>query len=140
MRMSDQEYFRSCVAQERHLAQLLGHEVEEYYESAGVLWENTHPMPQWTRDWGACGPLMTAYEIPLHYDPDPEDGHGSAVIAGPVVVRLADHPNKDRAVMFAVVKAVIHCLEHRKDKAGHPQHSLHLPHRHGGHSGHPAHK
>ena len=36
MRMSDEEYFRSCVAKERHLAQLLGHHnIEECYESAG---------------------------------------------------------------------------------------------------------
>lgn len=122
MRMSDQEYFRSCIAQERHLAQLLGHEVEEYYESAGTLWENTTPLPKWTRDWKACGPLMTGYDIPLAYDSEPADGHGSAVIAGPVVVRLADHPSKDRAVMYAIVKAVIHLLEHRKDKNSHLRH------------------
>jgi hypothetical protein len=60
MRTSDEEYFRSCVAKERHLAQLLGHHVEEYYESAGTLWENTTALPQWTRDWSACGTLMTA--------------------------------------------------------------------------------
>lgn len=136
MRMSDQEYFRSCVAQERHLAQLLGHEVEEYYESAGVLWENTRPMPQWTRDWSACGPLLTAYDIPLAFDHEPEDGHGSAVVAGPIVVRLSDHPSKDRAVMFAIVKAVIHCIEHHKNKASHPAHS-HPPH-HSHHVGQPA--
>ena len=38
MHISDQEYFRSCVAMERHLAQLLGHQhIEECYESAGTL-------------------------------------------------------------------------------------------------------
>lgn len=109
MRMSDEEYFRSCVARERHLAHLLGHEVEEFYESAGTLWENTRPMPQWTRDWTACGPLITEYRIGIGFG---EDAHGAYVTAGPVVVHLSDHPSKDRAVMFAIVKAVIHRLEH----------------------------
>ena len=68
MRMNDQEYFRSCVAKERHLAQLLGHRhIEECYESAGTLWDNAQALPQWTRDWRACGPLMTEYGITVTY-------------------------------------------------------------------------
>lgn len=114
MRMSDEEYFRSCVAKERHLAQLLGHQVEEFYESAGTLWENTKPMPQWTRDWAACGPLMTKYGIALSYGKEPGQDQIGFVTAGPVVVHFSDHPNRDRAVMYAVVKAVIHCIEHDK--------------------------
>ena len=68
MRISDQDYFRSCVAKERHLARLLGHtHIEEDYESAGTLWENTNALPKWTRDWKACGPLMTQYDIEIAY-------------------------------------------------------------------------
>jgi hypothetical protein len=119
MRMSDEEYFRSCVAQERHLAQLLGHEVEEYYESAGTLWENTEPLPQWTRDWKACGPLMTAYDISLNYGKEPEQAHSSQVSVGAIVVHFSDHPDKDRAVMYAVAKAVISVLEHAKAHKAH---------------------
>jgi hypothetical protein len=114
MRMSDEEYFRSCVAKERHLAQLLGHQVEEFYESAGTLWDNTKALPKWTRDWKACGPLMTKYELTLTYHKDPDQAHSSCVHIGPIVVRFADHPSKDRAVMYAIVKAVIALLEHGK--------------------------
>ncbi|OGB25574.1 MAG: aminoacyl-tRNA synthetase [Burkholderiales bacterium RIFCSPLOWO2_02_FULL_57_36] len=115
MRMSDEEYFRSCVAQERHLAYLLGHHnIEECYESAGTLWENTQALPQWTRDWNACGPLMTKYEITLHYESEAGQVHGSAVTIGKIVVHFSDHPTKDQAVRYAVVKAVIFLLEHPK--------------------------
>lgn len=120
MRMSDEEYFRSCVAKERHLAQLLGHEVEEYYESAGTLWVNTEPVPQWTRDWNACGALMTEYEIPVDFARESGAEHKSMVVAGPVIVHFADHPSRERAVMVAIVKAVIQQLEHDKShRRGH---------------------
>ena len=115
MRMSDEEYFRSCVAKERRLAQLLGYEnIEECYERAGTLLINTDPLPQWTRDWKACGPLIAAYGIPIGHGKDPAHEHGDAVISGAISVPLSDHPNKDRAIMFAVVKAVIALLEHAK--------------------------
>lgn len=115
MRMSDEEYFRSCVAKERHLAQLLGHHnIEECYESAGILWENTQALPQWTRDWNACGPLMTAYDITLNYGKESGHAHSSCVTSGSIVVQISDHPTKDRAVMYAIVKAVIFLLEHIK--------------------------
>lgn len=114
MRMSDEEYFRSCIAKERHLAQLLGHNVEEYYESAGTLWENTQALPKWTRDWSACGPLMTAYDITIVYIKEPGQGHSSSVMIGSIVAQFADHPSKDQAVMYAIVKAVISLVEHGK--------------------------
>jgi len=122
MRMSDEEYFRSCVAKERHLAQLLGHEVEEYYESAGVLWDGTQALPQWTRDWSACGPLIARYDVELRFVADEHTTEPHCVIAGPVTVRLSDHPSKDRAIMLAIVKAVICLLEHQhhgEHKHGH---------------------
>lgn len=57
MHINDQEYFRSCIARERQLAQLLGHHhIEECHESAAMLWDNAQALPQWTRDWRACGP------------------------------------------------------------------------------------
>ncbi len=114
MRMNDQEYFRSCIAKERHLAQLLGHQhIEECYESAGTLWDNASALPQWTRDWRACGPLMTGYRITLAYAQGlGEQGEGGVVTAGTTTVSFSDHPNRDRAVMYAIVKEVIHLLEH----------------------------
>lgn len=115
MRMSDEEYFRSCVAKERHLAHLLGHHnVEEFYESAGTLWENTRELPKWTRDWKACGPLLTEYEIALAFGREPGQARSSSVSAGSIVVHFSDHPSRDRAVMYAIVKAVIAHLEHAR--------------------------
>jgi hypothetical protein len=111
MRMTDQEYFRSCVAKERHLAQLLGHQhIEENYESAGTLWDNNQALPKWTRDWRACGPLMTTHGISVSFAP----GDASQVHIGSTVVRFADHPSPDRAVMFGIVKELICLLEHGK--------------------------
>jgi hypothetical protein len=108
MRMSDQEYFRSCIAKERQLAHLLGHpQVEECYESAGTLWDKAQALPQWTRDWRACGPLMTEYGIPVSYD------SGLAHL-GATTVHFADHPTRDRAVMYGIVKELIFLLEHGK--------------------------
>jgi hypothetical protein len=111
MRMTDQEYFRSCVAKERHLAQLLGHQhIEENYESAGTLWDSNQALPKWTRDWRACGPLMAAYGISVGFAP----GDAGQVRIGSTVVRFTDHPSPDCAVMFGIVKELICLLEHGK--------------------------
>ena len=108
MHISDQEYFRSCVARERHLAHLLGHQhIEECYESAGTFWAGNQALPQWTRDWCACGPLATAHGIGICYE------HGLARI-GSTTVHFADHPTRDRAVMYGIVKELIFMLEHGK--------------------------
>ena len=114
MQMSDQEYFRSCIAKERHLAQLLGHQnIEECYESAGTLWAGNQRLPQWTRDWRACGPLMTEYGLSVTYGDAPGQVGSSARI-GNTTVRFADHPSRDRAVMVGIVKELIFLLEHGK--------------------------
>ena len=108
MRMNDQEYFRSCIARERHLAQLLGHtHIEECYESAGTLWDSAQALPQWTRDWRACGALMTTYGISVSYDAE-------GATLGSTHVHFSDHPSRDRAVMYGIVKEVIFRLEHHK--------------------------
>ena len=113
MHMNDQEYFRSCIARERQLAQLLGHHhIEECYESAGTLWDNNHALPQWTRDWRACGPLMTEYGLTVTYGKELAGG-GFARI-GSTTVHFADHPTRDRAVMYGIVKELIFLLEHGK--------------------------
>ncbi|WP_137894947.1 aminoacyl-tRNA synthetase [Ramlibacter sp. 2FC] len=113
MRVSDQDYFRSCVAKERQLAHLLGHKnVEECYESAGTLWDNNRALPQWTRDWQACGPLLARFAIPVSYGHDPGQADHSYAIVGSTVVHFADHPSKDRALMYGIVKEVIQHLEH----------------------------
>lgn len=121
MRMSDEEYFRSCIAKERHLAHLLGHpDVEEFYESAGTLWEGTKAMPKWTRDRKACGPLlMTQYDVPVVYNKEAGQEHTVSVTAGSITVHFFDHPAKERAVMYAIVKAVIALIEHGKARKHH---------------------
>ena len=64
MRISDQDYFRSCIAKERRLAHLLGHhQIEECYESVGTLWAGAQQLPAWTRDWAACGPLLAEHGL-----------------------------------------------------------------------------
>lgn len=118
MRMSDEQYFRSCVAFERHLAQLLGyHNIEEYSENAGTLTERRNALPKWTRDWRACGPLLSEFELDIRFDRESGmesgRGHDRVVHVGPVTVHCSDHPSKERAVMVAVVKAAIYLLEHR---------------------------
>lgn len=113
MHVSDQEYFRSCIAKERQLAQLLGHRhIEECYESAGTLWDGAQALPRWTRDWRSCGPLMTEYGITVSYDTGPKPG-GQARM-GATTVHFADHPSRDRAVMYGIVKELIFLLEHGK--------------------------
>ena len=113
MHNSDQEYFRSCIARERQLAQLLGHQqIEECYESAGTLWAGNQALPKWTRDWRACGPLMTEYGLAIGYDGAP--GPGGWARIGATTVHFADHPTRDRAVMYGIVKELIFLLEHGK--------------------------
>ena len=113
MRMSDDQYFRSCVAQERHLAHLLGcHEIEEDYESAGVLFNHGRALPQWTRDWSACGPLIARYRLAVVFVEEDEAHPGGCVRVNGTSVRVADHPSTEHALRFAVVKAVIYLLEH----------------------------
>ncbi|MDB5744728.1 MAG: hypothetical protein JWR68_3043 [Polaromonas sp.] len=115
MRMSDQEYFRSCIAKERHLAQLLGHQhIEECYESAGTLWDNNQALPQWTRDWRACGPLMTRYGISVSLAGMSGSGGDGVARIGSTTVHFSDHPTPDRAVMYGIVKELIFLLEHHK--------------------------
>jgi hypothetical protein len=115
MRMSDEEYFRSCVARERQLAHLLGHKVEEFYEDAGTLWDGTVAMPKWTREMAACAPLIAEHCIDVRFDRDAA-GHAHCIHAGAVSVLVSDHPDRQHALMYAVVKAVVHLLEHRKQK------------------------
>jgi hypothetical protein len=115
MHISDQDYFRSCIAKERQLARLLGHShIEECYESAGTLWENTEALPKWTRDWKACGPLMTKYDIAISYGNEPGKDASSSATIGSTVIHFSDHPTKDRAVMYGIVKELIFRLEHHK--------------------------
>ena len=111
MRISDQDYFRSCIAKERHLAQLLGHrQIEECYESVGTLWDGAQKLPAWTRDWAACGPLLARYGISIAFEAADDDADQVAI--GATRIRLADHPSPDRALMFGIVKEVIRRLEH----------------------------
>lgn len=58
---------------------------------------------------------MTEYELTIIYHREPGEERSSSVSIGSIVARYADHPTKDRAVMYAIVKAVISLLEHRKD-------------------------
>ena len=113
MRISDQDYFRSCIAKERQLAQLLGHhQIEECYESVGTLWDGAQKLPAWTRDWAACGPLLAQHALSLVFlTPDDANEPEGAEI-GQTTVHFADHPNRERALLYGIVKEVIRRLEH----------------------------
>ncbi|MEO0002539.1 MAG: hypothetical protein RLZZ22_231 [Pseudomonadota bacterium] len=118
MRISDQDYFRSCIAKERQLAQLLGHQqIEECYESVGTLWAGAQALPAWSRDWAACGPLLARYALSLVFltSEDADEPDGAEI--GATRVRFSDHPSRDRALMFGIVKEVIRRL-------GHPHHAM----------------
>lgn len=112
MKNSDEEYFRTCVALERRLAHLLGHNnIEELNDSAGVLWEGTQALPQWTRAWEACGPLLARYKLAISHKPDADASKGDVVSIGDVHVHCHDHPSSDHALRHAIVKATILLLE-----------------------------
>ena len=59
---------------------------------------------------------MTDYRIALEYaqgmDGEGEVASDGVVTAGTTTVTLSDHPSRDRAVMYAIVKEVIYLLEH----------------------------
>lgn len=115
MHIDDEQYFRSCIAKERHLAQLLGHRhIEECYESAGTLWDKAQALPKWTRDWSACGPLLSRYGLSLAFGLNAGSSQPHSVTAGSTTVRFDDHPSPDRALMVAIVKEIIFRLEHTK--------------------------
>ena len=104
MRISDEQYFRSCVGKERHLAQLLGHQnIEECYETAGTLWAGAKALPQWTRDWGACGPLLARYKISLAWDAVPTAGDEDKP---PQFVRAGGVPERTGLLRPTVLRAV----------------------------------
>lgn len=113
MHISDQDYFRSCIAKERHLAQLLGHrQIEECYESVGTLWDGARKLPAWTRDWAACGPLLARHGLSVAFLTPEGADEPDQVEIGATRVRLADHPDRDRALMTGIVREVIRLLEH----------------------------
>jgi len=121
MRISDQDYFRSCIAKERHLAQLLGHhQIEECYESVGTLWDGARKLPAWTRDWAACGPLLAEHALSLVFvTPDGASEPDQADI-GATRVSFAEHPSRERALMVGIVREVIRRLEHGRHHAAQP--------------------
>ncbi|MGH8858172.1 MAG: aminoacyl-tRNA synthetase, partial [Polaromonas sp.] len=84
------------------------------YESAGTLWDNAQALPKWTRDWRACGPLMTEYGITVTYGHEAGQAGKGFARMGSTVVHFADHPTRDRAVMYGIVKELIFLLEHHK--------------------------
>lgn len=115
MHIDDEQYFRSCIAKERHLAQLLGHQhIEECYESAGTLWDGALALPKWTRDWSACGPLLSRFALSLTFGLAGGSLQAHSITVGATTVHFEDHPSSDQAVRVAIVKEIIFRLEHVK--------------------------
>lgn len=112
MQCSDEAYFRSCVANERRLAYLLGHHnLEEFDDRAGTLWEGSLALPQWTRSWQACGPLLAEHGFSIHYATDSHHPDHPLIKVGDIVVHSSEHPDMHHALRHAIVKATIHLLE-----------------------------
>lgn len=104
------------IEAEKRLAELLGwHSIDVV--SNGNMWGDKTPkknvtyvgirVPQWTRDWAACGSLMVEHEISVLQSPV------GVSTTGVGYVNFNDHPDKDAAVRYAIVMAVIQKLESR---------------------------
>lgn len=73
-------------------------------------------VPQWTRDWNACGPLMV--EHGLYPEVYTDAGLEFVWIKRSfckVNVPVSEHPDKDTAVRYAIVQAVIAKLEWQRE-------------------------
>lgn len=95
---------------DKRLVELLypGHPVLSVIEEATHI--NGKPW-RWTLSWNACGPLMVEHDVALDMD---EDGEVHASCKGQplfVLEEFTDHPDKDAAVRYAIVMAVIKKLE-----------------------------
>ena len=55
---------------------------------------------------------MTEYSLDISYGGEP--GPGGCARIGSTTVHFADHPTRDRAVMYGVVKELVFLLEHGK--------------------------
>lgn len=71
------------------------------------------PVPQWTRDWRACGPLMVEHGVyPAETMPFSDPGrimvnsHGVNLIPG-VIEWVEHHKDRDTAVRVAICRAVL---------------------------------
>lgn len=107
------------IAAEHRLATLLGwvRQPEGHWHSktAPISWY----VPQWARDWSACGQLMVAHGC------YPKEIWLSSVIEircpgwpEGFRVRVKDHPTKDAAIRYAIVMAVIDKLERDQSRLG----------------------
>lgn len=106
------------IEAEKRLAELKGFTklVERYYVGRIRLIGYDQqgefiPVPMWTRDWAACGPLMVEHDVWPEYLPYTKtikvQGEGITWYQAYV----PDHPDKDAAVCYASVMAVIAKLE-----------------------------
>lgn len=105
---------------EKRLAELLGFKgireiplkkqpLDEEEITALISDEPHCSIPQWCRAWSACGPLMVEYKIhPFFGDVFCAAGN---VELGDCFAQISDHPDRDTAVRFAIVQAVIAKLE-----------------------------
>lgn len=110
---------------EKRLAERLGYiDVKESkaMTAQGALcgWKQGREyLPRWCRDWAACGPLIGEHELEI--DCLFPKGYISVTYKlpgneeyGEVFEELGRHPDKDTAVRYAIVMAVIAKLETSK--------------------------
>lgn len=100
---------------EKRLAELLGWEdhtaLNGVWRTPRFNYVPSYEVPQWCRKWNACGPLMVEHVYRMQIITDVLDPQ---VTINMHVESINDHPDKDTAVRFAIVQAVITKLEKGK--------------------------
>lgn len=110
-----------CIAAEKKLAKLLGW--TNIQLSSGVLMGSPKErpftltfIPQWTREWEACVPLIGEYGLRFQsdeYKVSAYFGNDQECTSAFAFFKL--HPTKDDAIMFALVQAMIAKLKAEKE-------------------------
>ncbi|BCG50026.1 hypothetical protein [Ralstonia phage RP13] len=123
--MRDMYTIADHIAIERKLAELLGwFDITQItgsligsHKDLRLDTRGQAAIPQWTRRWSDCGPLMVKYRISPTYG---KNEYGKYVwifnelrCIGEVC--LNDHYDEDLAVMLAVITAVINTIEALKN-------------------------
>lgn len=101
---------------EKELAELSGHKnVRFFLFHQGELFSDKGRVPKWARDWTVCAPLMVEYGLLVSVDEDEIETSGAGTCY--IFTKIADHPNKDAATRYGIVKCVIEHLKAAKNSS-----------------------
>ncbi|GAB3416812.1 hypothetical protein NX774_12050 [Massilia agilis] len=120
----DQAYLRALFADEVELAGLLKYyKVSMPPDLTPTTWlypkrrdtsgaRDAIPVPRWRREWQSAGPLLGRYGLSIAQNT--VEGSVTAfsrTATQSVTERFADHPDEQLAIMAAIVRTVILCLQ-----------------------------